>query len=101
MYLVFSSCGVETLNYSVACHNLHWQLPGKKGFGPAGWTVQAKLELYLWLGLTKQKKDFLQGLPNGFEEIKAAKTGPSSCSSPPVTLVYSSKCKIFWIICSL
>ncbi|TKS75594.1 Otoferlin Fer-1-like protein 2 [Collichthys lucidus] len=23
------------------------KLPGKKGFGPAGWTVQAKLELYL------------------------------------------------------
>ncbi|CAG03622.1 unnamed protein product, partial [Tetraodon nigroviridis] len=60
------------------------KLPGKKGFGPAGWTVQAKLELYLWLGLTKQKKDFLNGLPNGFEEIKAAKTGHGSCFSPPV-----------------
>ncbi|TKS76098.1 Otoferlin Fer-1-like protein 2 [Collichthys lucidus] len=52
------------------------KLPGKKGFGPAGWTVQAKLELYLWLGLNKQRKDFLNGLPNGFEEIKAAKMGP-------------------------
>uniref|UniRef100_A0AAY4BAI6 Otoferlin n=1 Tax=Denticeps clupeoides TaxID=299321 RepID=A0AAY4BAI6_9TELE len=26
------------------------RLPGKKGFGPAGWTVQAKMEMYLWLG---------------------------------------------------
>uniref|UniRef100_A0A8C9XYB9 Otoferlin n=1 Tax=Sander lucioperca TaxID=283035 RepID=A0A8C9XYB9_SANLU len=52
------------------------KLPGKKGFGPAGWTVQAKLELYLWLGLNKQRKDFLSGLPNGFEEIKSAKMGP-------------------------
>uniref|UniRef100_A0A8C5CER7 Otoferlin a n=1 Tax=Gadus morhua TaxID=8049 RepID=A0A8C5CER7_GADMO len=52
------------------------RLPGKKGFGPAGWTVQAKLELYLWLGLNKQRKDFLCGLPNGFEETKAARTGP-------------------------
>lgn len=93
MYLVFSLCWVETLSNSVTCHNLRCQLPGKKGFGPAGWTVQAKLELYLWLGLTKQKKDFLNGLPNGFEEIKAAKTGPSSCFSPPVSLVYNSKCK--------
>ncbi|XP_029705528.1 otoferlin isoform X1 [Takifugu rubripes] len=67
------------------------KLPGKKGFGPAGWTVQAKLELYLWLGLTKQKKDFLNGLPNGFEELKAAKMGPSSDSSPPVSLVYNMK----------
>lgn len=82
---------MEMLNYLAACHNLRCQLPGKKGFGPAGWTVQAKLELYLWLGLTKQKKDFLNGLPNGFEEIKAAKMGPTSYSSPPVSLVYNSK----------
>uniref|UniRef100_A0AAX7TEE1 C2 domain-containing protein n=1 Tax=Astatotilapia calliptera TaxID=8154 RepID=A0AAX7TEE1_ASTCA len=62
-----------------------------KGFGPAGWTVQAKLELYLWLGLNKQRKDFLCGLPNGFEEIKATKTGPGLHSMPPVGLVYDMK----------
>uniref|UniRef100_A0A8C9XW07 Otoferlin a n=1 Tax=Sander lucioperca TaxID=283035 RepID=A0A8C9XW07_SANLU len=67
------------------------KLPGKKGFGPAGWTVQAKLELYLWLGLNKQRKDFLSGLPNGFEEIKSAKMGPCLHSVPPVSLVYNSK----------
>uniref|UniRef100_A0A4W6EMF3 Otoferlin a n=1 Tax=Lates calcarifer TaxID=8187 RepID=A0A4W6EMF3_LATCA len=67
------------------------KLPGKKGFGPAGWTVQAKLELYLWLGLNKQRKDFLNGLPNGFEEIKAAKMGPGLQSVPPVSLVYNMK----------
>ncbi|XP_041832168.1 otoferlin isoform X4 [Melanotaenia boesemani] len=67
------------------------KLPGKKGFGPAGWTVQAKLELYLWLGLNKQRKDFLSGLPNGFEEIKASQTGPGLHSSPPVCLVYNMK----------
>ncbi|XP_040920166.1 otoferlin isoform X1 [Toxotes jaculatrix] len=67
------------------------KLPGKKGFGPAGWTVQAKLELYLWLGLNKQRKDFLSGLPNGFEEIKAAKMGPGLHSGPPVSLVYNMK----------
>lgn len=70
------------------CCNLCPQLPGKKGFGHAGWTVQAKLELYLWLGLNKDRKEFLNGLPNGFEEIKATKTGQSV---PPVTLVYNSK----------
>ncbi|XP_037837555.1 otoferlin isoform X7 [Kryptolebias marmoratus] len=67
------------------------KLPGKKGFGPAGWTVQAKLELYLWLGLNKQRKDFLSGLPNGFEEIKAAKMVPGLHSVPPVSLVYNMK----------
>ncbi|KAF4082507.1 hypothetical protein AMELA_G00152170 [Ameiurus melas] len=65
------------------------RLPGKKSFGPAGWTVQAKMELYLWLGLNKQRKDFLSGLPSGFEENKAAKsTGLQSV--PPSNLVYNS-----------
>ncbi|XP_065819918.1 otoferlin isoform X10 [Labrus bergylta] len=67
------------------------KLPGKKGFGHAGWTVQAKLELYLWLGLNKQRKDFLKGLPNGFEEVKAINTGPVLQSIPPVSLVYDMK----------
>uniref|UniRef100_A0A8B9HKC2 Otoferlin a n=1 Tax=Astyanax mexicanus TaxID=7994 RepID=A0A8B9HKC2_ASTMX len=59
------------------------KLPGKKGFGPAGWTVQAKLEMYLWLGLNKQRKDFLSGLPNGFEENKAVK-GTGLQAVPPI-----------------
>uniref|UniRef100_A0A4W5L2Q6 Otoferlin a n=1 Tax=Hucho hucho TaxID=62062 RepID=A0A4W5L2Q6_9TELE len=67
------------------------RLPGKKGFGPAGWTVQAKMEMYLWLGLNKQRKDFLSGLPNGFEENKAPRTSSCLQSVPPVSLVYNSK----------
>ncbi|XP_030626208.1 otoferlin isoform X1 [Chanos chanos] len=66
------------------------RLPGKKGFGPAGWTVQAKLELYLWLGLNKQRKDFLSGLPSGFEENKAAKSSGLQ-SVPPISLIYNMK----------
>uniref|UniRef100_A0A8C6MM89 Otoferlin n=1 Tax=Nothobranchius furzeri TaxID=105023 RepID=A0A8C6MM89_NOTFU len=49
------------------------RIPGKKGFGPAGWTVQSKIEIYLWLGLNRQRKDYLSGLPNGFEENKSAR----------------------------
>ncbi|XP_026088621.1 otoferlin-like isoform X6 [Carassius auratus] len=66
------------------------RLPGKKGFGPAGWTVQAKLEMYLWLGLNKQRKDFLSGLPSGFEENKAMK-GTGIQTVPPISLVYNMK----------
>lgn len=66
------------------------RLPGKKGFGHAGWTVQAKLEMYLWLGLNKQRKDFLSGLPSGFEENKAAKEIGIQ-AVPPVSLVYNMK----------
>ncbi|XP_026854829.2 otoferlin isoform X7 [Electrophorus electricus] len=66
------------------------RLPGKKGFGQAGWTVQAKLEMYLWLGLNKQRKDFLSGLPNGFEEKKAMKSSGLQ-SVPPISLIYNMK----------
>uniref|UniRef100_A0A3Q3K7P7 C2 domain-containing protein n=1 Tax=Monopterus albus TaxID=43700 RepID=A0A3Q3K7P7_MONAL len=62
-------------------------IPGKKGFGPAGWTVQSKIEIYLWLGLNKQRKDYLRGLPNGYEENKLSK-GPGLPSSPPISLTY-------------
>lgn len=74
------------LNSSVLCS----QLPGKRGFGPAGWTVQAKMEIYLWLGLNKQRKDFLSGLPCGFEEKKIAR-GQNLPSFPPISLLYTSK----------
>ncbi|XP_053565469.1 otoferlin [Bombina bombina] len=66
------------------------KLPGKRGFGPAGWTVQSKMEVYLWLGLNKQRKDFLCGLPCGFEENKAVK-GPGLQSFPPISLSYTKK----------
>lgn len=66
------------------------KIPGKKGFGPAGWTVQSKIEIYLWLGLTRQRKDYLRGLPNGFEENKLSK-GPGMPCSPPISLTYMSK----------
>ena len=66
------------------------KIPGKKGFGPAGWTVQSKIEIYLWLGLNRQRKDYLSGLPNGFEENKLSK-GPGMPCSPPIGLTYMSK----------
>ncbi|XP_069461705.1 otoferlin isoform X3 [Ambystoma mexicanum] len=66
------------------------KLPGKRGFGPAGWTVQAKMEIYLWLGLNKQRKDFLSGLPSGFEENKGAR-GPGLQCFPPISLAYTKK----------
>uniref|UniRef100_A0A8C4HSP4 Otoferlin n=1 Tax=Dicentrarchus labrax TaxID=13489 RepID=A0A8C4HSP4_DICLA len=61
-----------------------------KGFGPAGWTVQSKIEIYLWLGLNRQRKDYLSGLPNGFEENKLSK-GPGLPCSPPISLTYMMK----------
>ena len=61
-----------------------FKLPGKKRLGTHGWTIQAKIEMYLWLGLSKNKRDYMCGLPNGYEIIK---TG-SQQNSPPMFLRY-------------
>ncbi|KAM5292345.1 otoferlin isoform 2-T2 [Ctenodactylus gundi] len=88
--LLFSIAGEELGKDCAKVKTLFLKLPGKRGFGSAGWTVQAKLELYLWLGLSKQRKDFLCGLPCGFEEVKAAQ-GLGLHSFPPISLVYTKK----------
>uniref|UniRef100_A0AAQ5XDI0 Otoferlin n=1 Tax=Amphiprion ocellaris TaxID=80972 RepID=A0AAQ5XDI0_AMPOC len=68
----------------------------RKGFGPAGWTVQSKIEIYLWLGLNKQRKDYLSGLPNGFEENRLSK-GPGLPMSPPISLTYMMTEQLYFI----
>ncbi|XP_044118475.1 otoferlin isoform X2 [Neovison vison] len=88
--LLFSMVEEELGKDCAKVKTLFLKLPGKRGFGSAGWTVQAKLELYLWLGLSKQRRDFLSGLPCGFEEVKATQ-GLGLHSFPPISLVYTKK----------
>ncbi|XP_057414217.1 otoferlin isoform X3 [Balaenoptera acutorostrata] len=88
--LLFSTVEEELGKDCAKVKTLFLKLPGKRGFGSAGWTVQAKLELYLWLGLSKQRKDFLCGLPCGFEEVRAAQ-GPGLHAFPPISLLYTKK----------
>ena len=45
------------------------QLPGKRGDGPKGWAIQAKLDVLIWLGLHKHKKDYLKDAPKGFQMV--------------------------------
>uniref|UniRef100_A0AAZ3SW68 C2 domain-containing protein n=1 Tax=Oncorhynchus tshawytscha TaxID=74940 RepID=A0AAZ3SW68_ONCTS len=88
--ILYSGVDEETGKDCGKVKTIFFKLPGKKGFGAAGWTVQAKTEIYLWLGLNRQRKDFLSGLPNGFEENKMLK-GPGSQSAPPISLTYTMK----------
>ncbi|XP_017546410.1 otoferlin isoform X3 [Pygocentrus nattereri] len=88
--ILYSNVDEETGKDCGKVKTIFFKLPGKKGFGSAGWTVQAKTEMYLWLGLNRQRKDFLSGLPNGFEENKAVR-GSGMQSSPPISLIYTMK----------
>uniref|UniRef100_A0A672ZSN8 Otoferlin b n=1 Tax=Sphaeramia orbicularis TaxID=375764 RepID=A0A672ZSN8_9TELE len=88
--ILYSSIDEERGKECGKVKTIFLRIPGKKGFGPAGWTVQSKIEIYLWLGLNRQRKDYLSGLPNGFEENKLSR-GPGLPSSPPISLTYMMK----------
>ncbi|XP_067414564.1 otoferlin isoform X1 [Emydura macquarii macquarii] len=88
--ILYSIVEEETGKDCAKVKTVFLRLPGKRGFGSAGWTVQAKMEIYLWLGLNKQRKDFLSGLPCGFEEKKASK-GLGLQAFPPISLLYTKK----------
>lgn len=65
------------------------QLPGKKSSGPTGWVIQAKVQIYLWLGVKKYKQYFLKKLPKGFEESHEVKHAMESGSTPPNVIKYN------------
>jgi len=68
-----------------------YQLPGKKGSGPTGWAIQAKLQMYLWLGVVKHKKELLKGLPDGYEDTAAVRRACRIVGSPPPTIKYTGR----------
>ncbi|XP_037659321.1 fer-1-like protein 6 isoform X1 [Choloepus didactylus] len=62
------------------------KLPGKR---PAGWSVQAKVDTYLWLGSTKYSGAILDNLPAGYEaEMPSKVTG---ANHPPANLLYQDR----------
>uniref|UniRef100_A0A8C0DWT4 Fer-1 like family member 6 n=1 Tax=Balaenoptera musculus TaxID=9771 RepID=A0A8C0DWT4_BALMU len=62
------------------------KLPGKH---PAGWSVQAKIDLYMWLGSTRHSSAILNNLPAGYEAEMSSK-GPGT-SKPPANLLYQDR----------
>ncbi|XP_072323171.1 fer-1-like protein 6 [Scyliorhinus torazame] len=64
--------------------SLFLKLPGKRVIG---WTVQAKVDIYLWLGSTRHMETVLENLPYGFEpEFPTSSTGYQI--SPPLSVLY-------------
>lgn len=56
--------------------------------GPRGWTIQSKLQIYMWLGILKHKKEFCMGLPKGFEMSHEIKNADRPRSLPPNKIHY-------------
>ncbi|XP_067008818.2 otoferlin [Anabrus simplex] len=70
---------------------LFLKLPGKRAMGPSGWAIQAKLTIYMWLGLIKHKKNFVNGLPKGFVESNEIRNAERARALPPSVVHYNEK----------
>ncbi|KAM7075418.1 fer-1-like protein 6 isoform 1-T1 [Molossus nigricans] len=62
------------------------KLPGKR---PAGWTVQAKVDVYMWLGSSRHSGAVLDNLPAGYEAETSSKVAGSI--QPPANLIYQDR----------
>nr|XP_035132398.2 fer-1-like protein 6 isoform X2 [Callithrix jacchus] len=60
--------------------------PGKR---PAGWSVQAKVDVYLWLGSIKHASAILDNLPTGYEAEMSSKG--AGTNQPPSKLYYQDR----------
>ena len=70
---------------------LIFQLPGKRGSGAGGWMIQAKIQVYLWLGSIKHKKNYPSGLPPGFQPTNELQNAERPAVPPPPIIHYSEK----------
>uniref|UniRef100_A0A672PYC4 Fer-1-like protein 6 n=1 Tax=Sinocyclocheilus grahami TaxID=75366 RepID=A0A672PYC4_SINGR len=85
-HLLFSQSPEQRGRDCGKINTLFLKPPGKRG---PGWTVQAKLDVYLWLGTSRDSFHMLDNLPSGFELEGISsedRTGP-----PPDYLLYTEQ----------
>ncbi|RZF48118.1 hypothetical protein LSTR_LSTR002184, partial [Laodelphax striatellus] len=89
--LIFSIVDEESGRHCGKVHSIFLKLPGKKGMGPSGWAIQAKLQAYMWLGLVKHKKNFVNGLTKGYEISHEIRNAERPRALPPSMIHYKEK----------
>ncbi|XP_015590570.1 otoferlin [Cephus cinctus] len=91
--LIYSIVDEECGKHCAKVQTMFLKLPGKKRFGPSGWTIQTKLQIYMWLGILKHKKYFIQGLPSGYEISHEIRNVDRPRALPPSIIHYVQKHK--------
>ncbi|XP_011692063.1 PREDICTED: otoferlin-like isoform X2 [Wasmannia auropunctata] len=91
--LIYSVVDEECGRYCGKVQTMFLKLPGKKRFGPSGWAIQTKLQIYMWLGILKHKKYFIQGLPKGYEVSHELRNVDRPRALPPTVIHYVQKHK--------
>ncbi|XP_073975608.1 otoferlin-like isoform X1 [Rhodnius prolixus] len=89
--IIYSIVEEESGHHCSKVHSLFLKLPGKKGVGASGWAVPAKLQIYLWLGLVKHKKNFVDGLTKGYQISNEIKNAERPHAMPPSMIHYLEK----------
>lgn len=86
--ILYSPAPEEKGHHCGKIKTLFFKLPGKRG---PGWNVQAKVDVFLWLGSSKYSHSIFENLPIGYEiESQQASSGQHG-PPPPGYLVYKTK----------
>ncbi|XP_061089829.1 fer-1-like protein 6 [Conger conger] len=92
-HLLYSSSPYDKGRDCGKIKTLFLKPPGKR---LTGWTVQAKLDVYLWLGSCQNSTHILENLPLGFERFGPStdsQSGPfeQHATPPPDQLIYQAQ----------
>ncbi|KAM9308456.1 fer-1-like protein 6 [Gastrophryne carolinensis] len=86
--ILYSPVPQEKGHHCAKIKTLFFKLPGKRG---PGWNVQAKVDVFLWLGSSKYSNAMYDNLPTGYEmDTPQASHGHHVIPSPS-HLVYKTK----------
>ncbi|KAJ2954509.1 hypothetical protein O0L34_g2790 [Tuta absoluta] len=89
--IIYSDHAEESGKYCGKMQTLFLKWPGKKASSPSGWTIPAKICVYLWLGVLQDKQHYTDGLPQGYEVSSELKNASKPRSNAPATIFYAEK----------
>ncbi|KAM4704919.1 fer-1-like protein 6 [Rhinophrynus dorsalis] len=86
--ILYSPVHEEKGHHCGKIKTLFFKLPGKRG---PGWNIQAKADVFMWLGSSKYSHNIFENLPVGYEmESHSASTGHHGTPAPG-NLVYKTQ----------
>ncbi|VVD00185.1 unnamed protein product [Leptidea sinapis] len=91
--LIYSDRSDEIGKLCGKMQTLFLKWPGKKATTPSGWTVPAKLDIYLWLGVVQDKRHFFKGIPAGYDMRNDIMCADKLRVNPPSLIHYREKHK--------
>lgn len=89
--LIYSLIEEESGVHCGKVQTIFLRLPGNKINTPTGWAVQAKLSIYLWIGVLQNKQFSYSGLPKGFDLSQEIRNAERPGAMAPSNIHYIEK----------